>query len=506
MFKSSTVDVLIIYGQSQAEGTSRKSDLSEDYIRTGKNVYIWNPSTSAVELLNVGADGVAGNHRWPDGEDLDTYFGPELGIMHYWEARYPERELVIFKWAIGGRPLLKGSGLLSDKGCFDPPEEELFRMFKRDWGRFVEFMRSLNHSVRVIGVDRAQGESDTIYTLSNPGEYLAALRREKAEMVEMFNQPDLKMVLMLPNTYNSGEYQVIQEQFDFAISDQNVGIATARQVPVYGADENAISWDGVHFGADIMIYEAFKTMRVLDAMRIGGISAPDAVSGLASTDVQADEISISWTGTDEEYMVVLNGKVQICTDQTSYTFSGLTSGTIYTVRVYSRSLDWQVSYSELQILTPGGSNIFSVMLANAPSEAAAISGYQAMHTLLEANKPTEITNATAGTIGATQLDDYNLPYCLLGDNSVEFADRMGGKDGINLFVEDAQGYVTHYIGMHGAGGSAKLFIHTFPSALIQNLDYSGGWGSAERIDIPGLTNREYEFLQRCAVDSTTGYV
>ncbi|MEZ4849337.1 MAG: fibronectin type III domain-containing protein [Bacteroidia bacterium] len=93
----------------------------------------------------------------------------------------------------------------------------------------------------------------------------------------------------------------------------------------------------------------------------GDTQAPTVPAGLASSNVTSSSFDVSWSASSDNvgvtgYNVYLNGSLDGSTASTSYSFSGLSASTTYTVTVsaYDAASNTSAQSSGLNVTTSGG--------------------------------------------------------------------------------------------------------------------------------------------------------
>ena len=149
--------IVFLYGQSNAEGSSRISYLKEkdenaynEYMQGYDNVYINfinhdGQYTSNFEFvkctLGFGYD--------------NTFFGPEVGISDVMSKKYPNDTTFIIKWAFGG-------STLRYDWLNNHHERGLFYNAAMDFSlKCLDYLISKGYSLSLDGICWMQGESDS---------------------------------------------------------------------------------------------------------------------------------------------------------------------------------------------------------------------------------------------------------------------------------------------------------------------------------------------------------
>ncbi|MEZ6121770.1 MAG: sialate O-acetylesterase [Planctomycetaceae bacterium] len=173
------VDVYLLSGQSNMQGSGRVDDLDASFRKPVENTFYWNGTT--FELFHPGKTKLSGR---------DGNFGPEIGFVESLRDAKQTQPIYIIKFYRSGQPL--DAGWNGGQWIGDPPGPHRATFYPgttqddpnrgrhyQDWMRMceaaMEVLRGGGHMPVVRGVLWMQGEQDSKNEVS-AGRYAASLR------------------------------------------------------------------------------------------------------------------------------------------------------------------------------------------------------------------------------------------------------------------------------------------------------------------------------------------
>lgn len=264
------VPLLIILGQSNADGRGVKADLSDmaafnfgaatiagsdPYVRIFNKSITRTPASASVNrVLNGAWEDYTGSNGMivsPQTGTLSTSAGPELAFAYIWANKVylnTGKSLHILKCAIGGTPLYY-SGASADTNWASNTgqiRELFFNYLARP--AITELLNS-GKKPRLIGIYWAQGESDTD-TTANANAYEANLINLIADVRNKTGFTDGKFIMQsLSNHSNTTQWNTVKQAY------VNIANADARSkvIKIDGSDNtipsNRYRSDTLHFSA-----------------------------------------------------------------------------------------------------------------------------------------------------------------------------------------------------------------------------------------------------------------
>lgn len=262
--------LLIIMGQSNADGRGAKADLAdmasfnfgaasiagaEPYVKIFNKSITRNPANSSVNRVYNGAwedyTGSNGMIVSPQTGTLSTSCGPELAFAYIWANKiYPNvaRSLYILKCAIGGTPLYY-SGASADTNWASNAGQIRELFFKYLAQPAISSLLNSGKKPRLIGIYWAQGESDTD-TTANANAYETNLTNFIADVRAKTGFTDGKFILQsLSNYSNTTQWNTVKQAFiNVANNDPR-----SKVIKIDGTDgtfpSNRYRSDTIHFTA-----------------------------------------------------------------------------------------------------------------------------------------------------------------------------------------------------------------------------------------------------------------
>lgn len=149
------VDVNILAGQSNAEGTGNAVDLPASLRGPQANRFVWNHENGAIETLNCDAAGA----NQPNNNTLHT--AGKVGIeMSLSEAAFNATgvDQYLFKYAIPASPVGPTFAGIS----WNYESQQLFLQFLTRWNAFSAALALAGHTIRKLRIFWYGGESDAI--------------------------------------------------------------------------------------------------------------------------------------------------------------------------------------------------------------------------------------------------------------------------------------------------------------------------------------------------------
>jgi hypothetical protein len=143
--------VILMAGQSNMVGNGDVIDLSKDERILPANIFYYNFGLRPDLLHNF------------------SRFGPEVSLAHHLYAKYPNKQFVLIKYAIGGSSLLDWAPDYSLENAKVTGHPEFGAMYQ-DFHRIVRDITG-DRKTNLVGLLWMQGESDSKYELTGLGYY-----------------------------------------------------------------------------------------------------------------------------------------------------------------------------------------------------------------------------------------------------------------------------------------------------------------------------------------------
>lgn len=250
------VDVYLLSGQSNMQGSGSVKDFPSDIIGPVESVFFW--TGKAFEPLVVGQTQTSSNAQ---------RFGPEIGFAL--AIAKNEKPVYIVKYAASGMPLHHGwnagnwagpepapgrTNFYPGESADDPNAGKLYRNMVNRYLAALNSLRDAGHTPTVRGFAWMQGEADAKNQLSATmyGESLNRLRNRLAEVVGAESPLPTVFGQVLP-------YEPAMDRFTHRVeirqamanADQNSGHKAALpKVRMVSTDGYPLLKDTVHYNAE----------------------------------------------------------------------------------------------------------------------------------------------------------------------------------------------------------------------------------------------------------------
>lgn len=277
--RAEDIDVIVMSGQSNMQGTGKIADLSETWLQPLDNVFYWNGKEFVV--LEPGKTKTSGQ---------PTDLGPEIGLAHALAKFEPNKKHYIVKFFRSGQPLHHGwnrnrwegdpispgrINFYPGEAADDPNIGKHYSDMMTVVNQAFESLRDEGHQPKLRAIVWMQGEQDSKHEQSAT-EYAKSIKRFKSRIEEDLESPSVPFVMgqvlpfepALPRFTHRDQLRKKQLEADMR-SESQEAVAGCWTVPTDGM---RVQKDTVHYdalGQTLMgtafalgMYQAEEYMRV----------------------------------------------------------------------------------------------------------------------------------------------------------------------------------------------------------------------------------------------------